>query len=58
MQSFRVPQADIAGNGHDLSLNRYKEVVYEEVRHVPPKQLLAQLAELDEGIKELSGMLL
>jgi type I restriction enzyme M protein len=59
-QSFCVPKADIAANGYDLSLNLYKEVVYEEVRHIPPKQLLAELAELEreieQGMKELEEM--
>ena len=59
-QSFCVPKDDIAANGYDLSLNRYKEVVYEEVQHIPPKQLLAELAELEQeieqGMKELEGM--
>ena len=59
-QSFCVQKADIAANGYDLSLNRYKEVVYEEVQHVSPKQLLAELAELEReiewGMKELEGM--
>ena len=32
-QSFCVPKADIAAQGYDLSLNRYKEVVHEEVEH-------------------------
>ena len=49
-----------AANGYDLSLNRYKEVVYEEVQHVPPKQILAELAELEreieQGMKELEEM--
>jgi type I restriction enzyme M protein len=60
-QSFCVAKADIAANGYDLSLNRYKEVVYEEVQHVPPKQILTELAklekEIEEGLKELEGML-
>ena len=51
-QSFCVPKADIAANGYDLSLNRYKEVVYEEVQHVPPKQILAKLAELEREIEQ------
>jgi type I restriction enzyme M protein len=59
-QSFCVPKADIATNGYDLSLNRYKEVVYEEVQHIPPKQLLAELAELEQeiaqGMKELEAL--
>ncbi|GAB3709664.1 HsdM family class I SAM-dependent methyltransferase [Nocardiopsis oceani] len=31
-QSFCVPKADIAAENYDLSLNRYKEVVYEETK--------------------------
>jgi type I restriction enzyme M protein len=60
-QSFCVPKADIAAQGYDLSLNRYKEVVHEEVHHRPPKDILADLAKLEkeiqEGIKELEGLL-
>lgn len=60
-QSFCVPKAEIAGNGYDLSLNRYKEVVHEEVDHVPPQQILAMLDELEvriqRGMKELKEML-
>jgi type I restriction enzyme M protein len=60
-QSFCVPKADIAANGYDLSLNRYKEVVHEEVEHVAPKKLIAELMkmerEIEQGLKELEGML-
>ena len=41
-QSFCVPKADIAAQGYDLSLNRYKEVVHEEVAHRPPSEILAE----------------
>ena len=60
-QSFLVPKAEIAENNYDLSLNRYKQVVYEEVDHLPPKQILAELLqlerEIEEGLKELEEML-
>jgi type I restriction enzyme M protein len=60
-QSFCVPKADIAAQGYDLSLNRYKEVVHEAVEHRPPKEILAELAKLEaeiqRGMKELEGML-
>ena len=60
-QSFCVPKADIAAQRYDLSLNRYKEAVHEEVDHRPPKEVLAELAKLEEeiqrGMKELEGML-
>jgi type I restriction enzyme M protein len=60
-QSFCVPRVDIEATGYDLSLNRYKEVVHEEVQHRTPKEILADLEKLEEeiqrGLKELEGML-
>jgi type I restriction enzyme M protein len=60
-QSFCVPKADIAAQGYDLSLNRYKEVVHEEVSHRKPREILKALgkleAEIQQGMKELEGML-
>lgn len=60
-QSFCVPKADIAAQGYDLSLNRYKEVVHEAVEHKAPKEILAELWRLEEeiqkGMKELERML-
>ena len=60
-QSFCVPKADIAAQGYDLSLNRYKEVVHETIEHRAPKEILADLAKLEEeiqrGMKDLEGML-
>jgi len=60
-QSFLVPKSEIAENDYDLSINRYKEVVYEAVEYDPPKVILKRLAELDEeiakGREELEGML-
>jgi type I restriction enzyme M protein len=60
-QSFCVPRAEIAEKNYDLSLNRYKEVVYEEVKHEPPQKILAELKTLEneilQGIEELEGML-
>jgi type I restriction enzyme M protein len=60
-QSFCVPKAEIAEKNYDLSLNRYKKVVYEEVKHDPPQKILAELktleAEILTGIEELEGML-
>lgn len=60
-QSFCVQKADITAQAYDLSLNRYKEVVHEEVEHRPPKEILADLTRLEEeiqrGMKELEGML-
>ncbi|WBB49845.1 class I SAM-dependent DNA methyltransferase [Verrucosispora sp. WMMA2044] len=60
-QSFCVPKADIAEQGYDLSLNRYKEVIHEEVEHRPPLEILADLerleSEIQQGMSELKAML-
>ncbi len=60
-QSFLVPKAEIAENDYDLSINRYKEVVYEAVEYDPPHVIMERLAELEEEIaeerKELGRML-
>ena len=53
-QSFLVDKADIAANGYDLSINRYKEVVYEQVEHEAPSKILADLEVLEQDI--LKGM--
>ena len=60
-QSFLVPKAEIAGNEYDLSINRYKEVEYEEVEYDPPNVILGRLTELEadiaKGREELEGLL-
>jgi type I restriction enzyme M protein len=60
-QSFCVHKAEIVAQGYDLSLNRYKEVVHEEVAHRTPKEILTELrkmeVEIQQGMKELEGML-
>jgi type I restriction enzyme M protein len=60
-QSFCVPKADLVAQGYDLSLNRYKEVIHEEVAHQSPNEILKALgkleAEIQQGMKDLEGML-
>jgi type I restriction enzyme M protein len=60
-QSFFVPKSEIAAQGYDLSLNRYKEVVHEVVEHHDPQEILASLAKLEveiqQGMKDLEGLL-
>ncbi len=60
-QSFLAPKSEIAENDYDLSINRYKEVVYEAVVYDPPKVILGRLAELEDeiakGREELQGLL-
>lgn len=50
-QSFLVPKADIAANDYDLSINRYKEVIYDEIEHASPKEILAELEALENEIQ-------
>ena len=56
-----MPKDEIAANGYDLSINRYKEVVHEQVEHRPPTEILARLRELEAeiltGMGELEGLL-
>lgn len=60
-QSFLVPKADIVAQGYDLSLNRYKEIEYDEVEHRPPLDIIADIEKLDaeitQGIADLKAML-
>jgi type I restriction enzyme M protein len=60
-QSFCVPKADIVSQGYDLSLNRYREIVHDEVEHRRPLEIIADLEELEgqiaKGLDELKAML-
>ncbi|MFL1662098.1 MULTISPECIES: type I restriction-modification system subunit M [Bacillus cereus group] len=60
-QSFFVPVEEIVAKGYDLSINRYKEIEYEEVQYEDPKAILADIKQLEkeivDGIKELEGLL-
>lgn len=60
-QSFCVPRGEIIAHDYDLSLNRYKEVIHEEVEYRQPLEILADLAvleaEIQNGMKKLEEML-
>jgi type I restriction enzyme M protein len=60
-QSFCVPKADIAAQDYDLSLNRYKEVVHEQVKHRAPLDIIDDLerleADITQGLADLKAML-
>lgn len=60
-QSFLVPKSEIKENDYDLSINRYKEIVYDEVQFETPSDLIASIKELDkkriEAISNLEKML-
>ncbi|WP_439566368.1 HsdM family class I SAM-dependent methyltransferase, partial [Gloeocapsopsis crepidinum] len=50
-KAFFVPKAEIAANGYDLSINRYKETEYAEVTYKPPKVILQKLRDLESEIR-------
>lgn len=52
-QSFLVPKSEIDANDWDLSINRYKEIFYEEVQYEKPSDLIAQIKELDKKRAEV-----
>ena len=60
-QSFCVPKADIAAQGYDLSIRRYKVLAPAHVESRRPHEILAELAgieaEIFQGMKDLVGML-
>lgn len=47
-QSFLVPFDEIKNNDWDLSINRYKEVEYEQIDYAPPSEIIAEIEQLDE----------
>jgi type I restriction enzyme M protein len=58
---FMVPVAEIREKTFDLSINRYKEAVHEDVKYESPKVILGKLrvleAEIAKDLKALEGML-
>jgi len=56
-QSFCVPKAEIAEQGYDLSLNRYKEVEHKEIDHRVPLEIINDLDRLEKEIYDgLAGL--
>lgn len=50
VKGFFVPKNEIVENVYDLSLNRYKEEVYDEVEYEKPGVILDKLEELEKEI--------
>ena len=56
-QSFLVDVAEIQENGYDLSINKYKEVVYEAVEYDAPEVILERIDQLEVEIQsELASL--
>jgi len=60
-KAFFVPKSEIVENKYDLSINRYKEIEYEQVEYDPPAVIIDRLealqAEIAGDLKALRGML-
>lgn len=60
-KSFFVPKKEIINNSYDLSINKYKEIEYEEVQYSPPYEILKEVttleAEIQRGLKELEAII-
>jgi type I restriction enzyme M protein len=60
-QSFCVPKADLIEKDYDLALNRYKEALHAEMNYRPPRDILGDLAKMEDeiqrGMKDLMEML-
>jgi type I restriction enzyme M protein len=60
-QSFCVKREEIVATDYDLSPNKYKEMLHEQIKHTPPLKLITELNVIEEEIqselKQLKGML-
>ncbi|MBL7129282.1 MAG: N-6 DNA methylase [Ignavibacteria bacterium] len=60
LQHFFVPIKEIADNNYDLSINRYKEIVYEEIKYEKPDIILNKVKNLEneilKGISDLESL--
>jgi type I restriction enzyme M protein len=54
---FFVPIEEIKENDYDLSISKYKKIVYEEIEYEPPKKILSKIIKLEKSIeKELEKL--
>lgn len=60
-QSFFVDKEEIVENDYDLSINKYKEAVYEKVEYPPTSEILADIEslnkEIEKNLEELKALL-
>ena len=60
-KSFFVPKEEIVENDYDLSINKYKEIEYEEIVYEKPELIIEKIKELEKeialGLEELEGLM-
>lgn len=49
---FFVPKQELVDNEYDLSLSKYKEEVYEEVKYESPTKILKKLSAIESDIQK------
>ena len=47
-KSFLVPFDEIKDNDWDLSINRYQEIIYEEIEYAAPSEIIKDIESLDQ----------
>ena len=59
-KSFLVPKEEIIENDYDLSINKYKEIEYEEIIYEKPEVIIGKIRELENeialGLEELEKL--
>ena len=59
-KSFLVPKEEIVENNYDLSINKYKEIEYEEIVYEKPEVIIGKIKELEKeitlGLEELEKL--
>ena len=60
-QSFVVSKKEIADSEYDLSLNRYKEIIFKQKDNLSPQKILGELIDLETqlqaDLKELTKLI-
>ncbi|WP_339287869.1 class I SAM-dependent DNA methyltransferase [Ureibacillus sp. FSL K6-0786] len=60
-QSFFVPVEELRENDYDLSINKYKEIEYEEIEYENPMEILKKIGtyekEIMDGLKEIENLI-
>lgn len=52
-QSFLVSKDEIKENDYELSINRYKEIEYEEIKYEEPRVVIKKIKELEQQILDV-----
>ncbi len=57
-QSFFVSKEEIQNNDYDLSINKYKEIVYEKVEYDKPSVIIERIDNIDKEVEKLKKELM